>query len=63
MKSNGVEPMVVSIREAATSLGVSCGTVRNLVSDGSLRSIRVRDRRLILKADLLAFVEQAAMAA
>ena len=58
-----VEPLVYDLPEVATALRVCLGTVRNIIAAGELRSIRIRDRRFVRKADLQRFLEQATEAA
>lgn len=48
--------MLVDKREAARLLGVSPGTVSNLISRGQLGSIKIGTRRLIERAEILAFI-------
>jgi excisionase family DNA binding protein len=50
--------MLVDKREAARLLGVSPGTVSNLISRGQLGSIKIGTRRLIERAEILAFIDR-----
>jgi excisionase family DNA binding protein len=54
----GAAAMLVDKREAARLLGVSPGTVSNLISRGQLGSIKIGTRRLIERAEILAFIER-----
>jgi excisionase family DNA binding protein len=47
------------VNEVASRLGISPRSVYNLLEDGSLRAVKIAGRRLILRADLLAFLEKA----
>jgi excisionase family DNA binding protein len=47
-----VERLAYSVAEAAQAIGVSPGTIHNLIREGSLLSSRVRDRILIQREDL-----------
>lgn len=42
------EPLLVSVDEAARMLGVSRRTVIKLINDGTLRSLKIGRRRLVL---------------
>lgn len=50
---------VMSVREVADELRVSSRTVERLIREGRLRSFRLGTRRLIDRADLEAFLDQA----
>lgn len=54
----GAATMLVDKREAARLLDVSPGTVNNLISRGQLGSIKIGTRRLIERAEILAFIER-----
>jgi excisionase family DNA binding protein len=47
-----VERLAYSVAEAAQAIGVSPGTIHNLIREGSLFSSRIRDRILIRREDL-----------
>lgn len=50
-------PICVDRIAAARLLGVSAGTITNLVKSGELASLKIGARRLFRVADLAAFVE------
>ena len=50
-----LEPVLLGRPAAARCLGLSLSTLDGLVSDGSLRSVMVRGRRMIRPADLRDF--------
>ena len=52
------EPLLVSRKEAAALLGVSHGTMTNLVRAGELAPVRVGVRTLFRRRDLKAFSER-----
>jgi len=54
------ERLTITIPEAAGLLGVSCNTIRNRLADGTLKSIKVGERRLVLKSSLDALLAVAA---
>ena len=58
-----IEPLVLDIPEVAAALKVCVGTVRNMINSGELKSAKLRDRRVVRKADLHRFLEQAVEAA
>lgn len=51
-----IEPLLLSITDAAKALGIHPATARELVAAGVIPSVRVRSRRLIRTADLCAYV-------
>ena len=53
-----VEPLTVSVKEAARMLGVCERTVRTLTKSGVLPVIRVASRVLYSREDLIEFVRQ-----
>jgi excisionase family DNA binding protein len=53
-----VEPLTVSVKEAAKMLGVCERTVRTLTKSGVLPVIRIASRVLYSREDLIAFVWQ-----
>lgn len=55
-KAGPIEPRLATIEGAAESLAVSERTVRRLIHDGQLRSVKVGGRRLIPVAALDEFV-------
>jgi excisionase family DNA binding protein len=61
--STTIEPSVLNLRQTATALNCCIGTVRNMIAAGELKSIKLRDRRDVRKADLQRFLDQAAEAA
>jgi excisionase family DNA binding protein len=58
LNASSLAPMLVDKLEAARLLGVSPGTVSNLISRGQLGSIKIGTRRLIERAEILAFIER-----
>jgi excisionase family DNA binding protein len=48
------------LKEVAEVLRVSHKTIRRLIDDGKLRSLKVRGRILIRSSDLMAYVKSAA---
>jgi len=53
-----VEPLTVSVKEAAVMLGVCERTVRTLTKSGELPVIRIASRVLYSREDLIDFVRQ-----
>jgi len=53
-----VEPLTVSVKEAAKMLGVCERTVRTLTKNGVLPVIRIASRVLYSREDLIEFVRQ-----
>ena len=49
--------LVVDVRQAARMLAVSSGSIRNLISRGVLRPVRIGRRVLIAVAELKRFAE------
>lgn len=54
-----VTPRLLSQREAATYLGVSYWTLRDMLFRGELPTVRIRRRVLIDRADLDRYIGQA----
>lgn len=54
---SGTEVLAVSLQGAAEAIGVSERTIRNLIDDGRLRSIKVNRRRLVPVDALREFLE------
>lgn len=52
-----MEVLLLKVPEAAAQLGISRAKLYELLSDGSLPSVRVDGCRRIRRDDLLAFVE------
>lgn len=52
-----IDPLAVSIPDAADALGVAASTMRTMVAEGAVPSVRIRGRRMIRTADLAAYVE------
>jgi len=46
------EPIAYGVKDSAKLLGVCPGTIRNLIKDGDLPAVRVRDRVLIRREAL-----------
>ena len=57
MTNANLEPLVFDVREVAAMLKLSPSTIRNMISSGELKSIKLRDRRVVKKVDLHRFVE------
>jgi excisionase family DNA binding protein len=55
-----IEPLLLSVKDCAALLGLGRSTVWEMVRSGELQSIRIRDRRLIKRADLELFLNKAA---
>lgn len=55
-----VPQLSVSIEEAARSIGVARSTIYEIVSRGDLPSFKLGRRRMILMAELTAFITRAA---
>jgi excisionase family DNA binding protein len=55
-----IEPLLISVREAATRLGIGRDTAYALVAEGRLRSLRLGRRVLIPVVELSAFVHREA---
>ena len=53
-----VEPLTVSVKEAARMLGVCERTIRTLTKSGELPVIRIASRVLYSREDLIDFVRQ-----
>jgi excisionase family DNA binding protein len=56
-QSGEPEPLTVSIRTAATMLGIGRSTLYELLGAEEIETIRVGGRRLVMMASLKAFVE------
>lgn len=54
------ERLTVSVREAASALGVSQRTIERLVADGTLPSVTLNRRRLIPRQALVDLIEPGA---
>jgi len=55
MSMKPIEPLLVSKRAAAVTLGLSLRSIDELIASKSLRSVRVGRRRLLRYADLERF--------
>ena len=55
-----VPQLSVSIEEAAKSIGVARSTIYEIVARGDLPSFKLGRRRMILMAELTAFITRAA---
>ena len=60
MVTAAFEPIAYGVKDSAKLLGVCPGTVRNLIKDGDLPSVRVRDRVLIRKESLEKLLQEGA---
>lgn len=49
-------PLLLSVMTAAAALSVHPNTVRGLIADGEIPSVRLKNRRLIRHSDLCAYV-------
>ncbi len=58
MDTTRVEPRLVSVAQAASSLGLSRSVLFNQIRDGFIDSVKVGSRRLIPVAALDAFVRR-----
>lgn len=56
---NSVEPLAVSIAQAAQAVGVSRRTLTSEIRDGRLRTARVRKRRVVPVEELRAYIRRA----
>lgn len=63
MTNANLEPLVFDVREVAAMLKLCPSTIRNMIAAGELKSIKLRDRRVVRKSDLHRFLEQATEAA
>lgn len=59
MKPEALTPRLLSQREAATYLGVSYWTLRDMLFRGELPTVRIRRRVLIDRADLDRYLGEA----
>lgn len=50
---------LLSVNEAASSLGIGRSAVYGLLSSGALRSLRIGDRRLVPTGAIRSYIEQA----
>jgi excisionase family DNA binding protein len=58
-KENGtIDPITIMVKNAAASLQVSPGMIRNLVARGELEAIHIERSVRIVKASLDAFIER-----
>jgi excisionase family DNA binding protein len=63
MTNRNAEPsLVLNIDEVAAALKLCRATIRNMITAGELKSIKLRDRRVVRRTDLLAFLDRAAAA-
>jgi excisionase family DNA binding protein len=53
-------PLLLSVKDCAALLGLGRATVWEMVRSGEMPSIKIRDRRLIRRADLELFLKEAA---
>jgi len=51
-------PLLISLSEAATLLGVSRWSVYLLINRGELAAVRIRSRRLIAATELTAYIQR-----
>ena len=58
MKEKPLEPRLVSQKEAASYLGVSYWTLRDLLFRGDIPHIRVKRRILVDRLDLEAYIQK-----
>jgi excisionase family DNA binding protein len=54
------EAIAFRIKDAVTASGLGRSTIYNLIGSGKLSSVMVRGRRLILRADLPALLQNGA---
>ena len=52
-----IGPLLVDARQAGRLLGVSSGSIRNLISRGVLRPVRIGRRLLIATSELERFIK------
>jgi excisionase family DNA binding protein len=57
MMTQHQDPLALAIPVAAEMAGISRSLLYELIADGRLKSFKVGNRRLILRADLQAFLE------
>ncbi len=48
---------LLGLQEVARILGVSCRTIKTLIHEGDLASVKVRRRRLVKPQDLRAYMD------
>jgi excisionase family DNA binding protein len=53
-----IEPLLADIGEVALALRLGTSSVRKLIMNGELPSVRIGDRRLVRVEDLQAFAER-----
>ncbi len=53
-----MEPLLVSVRDSATLLGVSLRTVQRLIEQGVLESVKIRKRRMVKMTTLIEIAER-----
>ena len=58
---SSVEPLTVNIDDAAKMIGVCPRTVRKLTQNGDLPVIRIGNRVLYSRADIIEFVQQSSV--
>jgi excisionase family DNA binding protein len=54
-----ITPALYTQQQTSVVLGVSVRTIERLVRDGELRSVKVRDRRMIFRDSVDEFLEKA----
>ena len=57
-KNQNVDRLSYSVSEAATAIGVSSRTIHDFCKDGTIKSFRMGQRRLIPADELRAFIEK-----
>jgi excisionase family DNA binding protein len=60
MATATLEPIAYGVKDSAKLMGVCPGTIRNLIKDGDLLAVRVRDRVLIRKESLEQLLKEGA---
>jgi excisionase family DNA binding protein len=51
-----IEPLVLDVPEVARAMRVGVSSIRKMITEGKLKSIRVGDRVLVRRIDLEAFL-------
>jgi excisionase family DNA binding protein len=51
------QPLALRVDDAARACGLSRGTLYKLLNRGALRSLKIGNRRLILREDLVSLLE------
>lgn len=51
-------PLLLSLNDAARSIGVCRATFYDLLNQGLIKSVKIGTRRLIVQESLIAYVEQ-----